>query len=207
MILVMQADELFPGGEDIVRGSADRAAQTGRCRDYLLDAIRTSAQPRRASSAITSAASSRRPGQNIDNRRLYLRGIEMAQLHSGELLKMIVKKPRMVDDCLKNERFAAGDGGAMAAVDRGSMLAADLLPYRGRRRAPAMQTDLRPASAEFDSLPSRQRMHSGTRAERAGPRAHPHWFGNLEHTPQAIPKFAAVISTYRLIANRGDGLT
>src|SRR5436190_10908652 len=118
MGLPMQADELFPSRENVVRGCTGLRRPHGRRGDNLLDAFRHLAQAAPAELDDHGFRVSRAPvRKDIDQGSLYLRSFGMAQLHFSELFQMIVKKPGMVDYGLKNEGFAAGNGRAMTAVD------------------------------------------------------------------------------------------
>src|SRR4051812_20964607 len=118
MGLPMQADELFPSRENVVRGCTGLRGPHRRRGDHLLDAFRHLAQAAPAELDDHGFRLSRAPvGKDIDQGSLDLRSFGMAQLDFSELFQMIVKEPGMIDYGLKNEGFAAGNGGAMAAVD------------------------------------------------------------------------------------------
>src|SRR5438105_13131687 len=105
MGLPMQADELFPSRENVIRGCAGLRGPHGWRGDHLLDAFRHIAQAAPSELGDHSVRVSRAPmGKDIDQGSLDLRSFGMAQLDFSELFQMIVKKPGMVDYRLKNER-------------------------------------------------------------------------------------------------------
>ncbi len=54
--------------------------------------------------------------KDVEDRGLHLGRLGVAQLDRRKLLEMIMEQPGMIDDRLQDERLAAGNGGAMAAV-------------------------------------------------------------------------------------------
>ena len=57
-------------------------------------------------------------GKDVYEGGLDLRSLGVAQLDPGELLKMVVEEPWMVDNGLQNKRLATRDGSMVAPVDR-----------------------------------------------------------------------------------------
>src|SRR5713226_4840627 len=119
MPLAMQGDKLFPCRENVVRGGASLGAPNRGCRDHLLHASGNLGEAAPAEFGHHAVGVGRiAMGENVDQRSLYLRSLGMAQLDCGELLQVVVKEPRVIDDGLENERFAPGDGGTIATVNR-----------------------------------------------------------------------------------------
>src|ERR1700732_58794 len=119
MPLAMQGDKLFPRHEYVVGGGAAFGTPDRGWRDRLLDASGNLGETASAELGHHAVCVGRTAmGENVDNGSLDLRGLGMAQLHGGEFLQMVVQEPGVIDGGLENERFAARDGGTMAAVDR-----------------------------------------------------------------------------------------
>jgi len=57
-------------------------------------------------------------GKDVNQSAFELLRIGMAELCGGELLEMLVQEPRVIDRRLQNQRFAARDRGAVAAMNR-----------------------------------------------------------------------------------------
>jgi hypothetical protein len=57
-------------------------------------------------------------GRDIDQSSLDALGIGVAELERGQLLKVVVQKPGMVQRGLQDQRLASRNRGAMAAMNR-----------------------------------------------------------------------------------------
>ena len=55
-------------------------------------------------------------GEHVDQRAFELLRIGVAELGGGEFLHVVVQQPRMIDRGLQDQRLAARNGGAMAAM-------------------------------------------------------------------------------------------
>src|SRR3569833_2086254 len=128
MPLTMQADELAPGHQNVVRRRAfarppDRAGGDGAA--HALENVAEVASRQFGS----QAGGVERYGMrgDVDQHRLEPLGIGVAELELAELLEVVVQQPGVVERRLEEQRLAPGHGGPVAAVHRAcrKLLAAD----------------------------------------------------------------------------------
>src|SRR5262245_62338784 len=113
----MQGDKLLPCGQDVLGcGVRLRAPDRGRG-DGPADAAGDLAQAPAAELGGHGLAVRRSAvGDDVDQLALDPGRLGVPELHSCELLEMIVQQPRMVDGGLQDERLAPRNRGAVAAM-------------------------------------------------------------------------------------------
>src|SRR5436309_14557872 len=136
MPLPMQGNELLPRGQYIIgRGLRPRAPDRWGG-DGLADAPGDLGQ-----SAPAKFGDDRFPvrrsvmGKNVEQRGFDLRRLGVTEIEPGELFEMLVQEPGVTDDRLEDQRLAARNGGAVAAMDRarGKLRARDHIALAARR--------------------------------------------------------------------------
>src|SRR3569832_1731926 len=117
MPLTMQADELAPGDQNVVRrgaflGRPDRAGGDGGA-----DALVRVAEVAAGQLGLEPGGVQRGGmGGNVDQDRLEPLGVGMAELERAQLLEVIVQPPGVVERRLEDLCFAPRHRGAMAAM-------------------------------------------------------------------------------------------
>src|SRR5579863_5583838 len=130
MPLGMQGDKLLPGQQNIGGGGSRPRGPDRRCGDRPLDTaqhiVKTTADEFGDEFGALAVAGllgimreSLRPmGENVDQRAFELLRVGVAELGGSELLEVIVEEPGMIERGLQDQRFAARNRGAMAAMQR-----------------------------------------------------------------------------------------
>ena len=115
----MQGDKLFPRTQDVVGSGIRLGAPDRRGGDGVLEAAGELGQPP-AGELGDHGFPVRRPAmrKNVDQLAFHPRRLGMPELDAGELLQMLMQEPGVIDDGLQDQRLAAGNGGAVAAMDR-----------------------------------------------------------------------------------------
>ncbi len=115
----MQGDKLFPRHQHIVGSGLRPCTPAVGGGDGFLHAPGELGQPP-ASELGDHGLPVRRAamGKNVDQLALHPRGVGVTELDLGELLQMLVQQPGVIDDGLQDQRLTAGNGGAVAAMDR-----------------------------------------------------------------------------------------
>src|SRR5690348_13087833 len=162
MPLTMQADELAPGHQNVVRrgafaGRPDRAGGDG------------GADPLDRVAEVAGSQLGLEPGDverggmrgNVDQDRLEPLGVGMTELELAQLLEVVMQQPGVVESGLQDQRLAQRHGRAVAAVHGAcrKLLAGDDIgrrPSRLRARKAAALTRLPLAalSAAETALPA-----------------------------------------------------
>ena len=74
--------------------------------------------PRRSGLALVAEIVGGMVGEDVDQRAFELLRIGVAELGLGQFLHVVVQQPGMVERGLQDQRLAARDRGAMAAMQR-----------------------------------------------------------------------------------------
>src|SRR5690349_9460105 len=134
MPLSMQADELAPGDQNVVRRRPLAGRPDGGRGDRRGDALDDWAEVPAGEFLLQSGRIERRGmRRDVDQRRFQPLGVGMAEFERGQLLEVIVKKPWVVERRLQDQRLPARYRRAVAPVHGtvGELLADDDV-----RRAP-----------------------------------------------------------------------
>src|ERR1700739_2034985 len=130
MPLPMQGDKLFPGLQNIGRGSFGPRGPDRRRGDGALDPSqkRSMSAPRQFSRQrspfrrailikIFAEIFGEMMGKDVDQGAFELLRIGVAEFGLGELLEMLMQKPGVVECLLQDQCFPAWNRGTMAAID------------------------------------------------------------------------------------------
>src|ERR1700733_9378442 len=128
MPLPMQGDKLLPSEQNITLGGLRPGAPDRRRGDAALDAPEQLGKAalgefgrERRPLGVTSAAAEivgEMMGENIDQGAFELLRIGVAEFGLGELLKVFMQQPGVIERRLQDQRFPARDRRAMAAMQR-----------------------------------------------------------------------------------------